>query len=125
MLAAYAARLSPDSPLDALEVGERPEPVDRENWTTVEVRAASLNHHDLWSLRGVGLREEQLPMILGTDAAGVTPDGAEVIVHGVIGADGHGVGRASGARCCPRSIPARWPVTCPCRRRTCCRSRPS
>ncbi len=92
MLAAYAARLSPDSPLDALEVGERPEPVDRENWTTVEVRAASLNHHDLWSLRGVGLREEQLPMILGTDAAGVTPDGAEVIVHGVIGADGHGVG---------------------------------
>jgi NADPH:quinone reductase-like Zn-dependent oxidoreductase len=75
-----------------VEVGERPEPVERENWTTVEVRAASLNHHDLWSLRGVGLREDQLPMILGTDAAGVTPDGAEVIVHGVIGADGHGVG---------------------------------
>jgi NADPH:quinone reductase-like Zn-dependent oxidoreductase len=92
MLAAYAARFSPDSPVDAVEVGERPEPVERDNWTTVEVRAASLNHHDLWSLRGVGLREDQLPMILGTDAAGVTPDGAEVIVHGVIGADGHGVG---------------------------------
>ena len=92
MLAAYAARFSPDSPVDGLEVGERPEPVEREHWTTVEVRAASLNHHDLWSLRGVGLRAEQLPMILGTDAAGVTPDGAEVVVHGVIGADGHGVG---------------------------------
>jgi NADPH:quinone reductase-like Zn-dependent oxidoreductase len=92
MLAAYAARLDADHPLDGLEVGERPEPAEREHWTTVDVRAASLNHHDLWSLRGVGLRPEQLPMILGTDAAGVTPDGREVVVHAVIGATGHGVG---------------------------------
>ncbi|WP_425955963.1 zinc-binding dehydrogenase [Xylanimonas sp. McL0601] len=92
MLAAYAARFSPDSPVDGLEVGERPEPEARENWSVVEVRAASLNHHDLWSLRGVGLRAEQLPMVLGTDAAGVAPDGTEVVVHAVIGADGHGVG---------------------------------
>jgi len=92
MLAATVARFSPDSPLDGLEVGDRPEPDEREHWSTVEVRAAALNHHDLWSLRGVGLRPEQLPMILGTDAAGVAPDGTEVVVHGVIGADGHGVG---------------------------------
>jgi NADPH:quinone reductase-like Zn-dependent oxidoreductase len=92
MLAAYAARLDPDDPLEGLEVGERPEPARREHWTTVDVRAAALNHHDLWSLRGVGLGADQLPMILGTDAAGVTPDGAEVVVHGVVGADGHGVG---------------------------------
>lgn len=90
VIAAYAARFAPDDPVSALEVGERPEPDAREHWTTVDVRAASLNHHDLWSLRGVGLREQQLPMILGTDAAGVTPDGREVVVHGVI--DGHGVG---------------------------------
>ena len=31
-------------------------------------------------------------MILGTDAAGTTADGRRVLVHGVIGADGHGVG---------------------------------
>ncbi|MDO8152211.1 zinc-binding dehydrogenase [Isoptericola sp. b408] len=92
MLAATVARFAPDSPLDGLEVTDRPDPEPREHWTTVEVRAASLNHHDLWSLRGVGLREEQLPMILGTDAAGVAPDGTEVVVHGVVGADGHGVG---------------------------------
>ncbi len=92
MLAAYAARLDADHPLDGLEVGDRPEPAAREHWTTVDVRAASLNHHDLWSLRGVGLRAEQVPMILGTDAAGVTPDGREVVVHAVIGATGHGVG---------------------------------
>ncbi|NNU26076.1 zinc-binding dehydrogenase [Isoptericola sediminis] len=92
MLAATVARFAPDSPLDGLEITDRPDPEPREHWTTVEVRAASLNHHDLWSLRGVGLREEQLPMILGTDAAGVAPDGTEVVVHGVVGADGHGVG---------------------------------
>jgi NADPH:quinone reductase-like Zn-dependent oxidoreductase len=48
------------------------------------VKAASLNHHDLWSLRGVGLREEALPMILGCDAAGLDEDGNEVVVHAVI-----------------------------------------
>lgn len=92
MLAASVTRFSPDSPADGLEVGDRPEPASRDAWTTVDVRAASLNHHDLWSLRGVGLRAEQLPMILGTDAAGYAPDGSAVVVHAVIGADGHGVG---------------------------------
>jgi NADPH:quinone reductase-like Zn-dependent oxidoreductase len=65
-------------------VGERPDPEVLEGWTTVTVKAASLNHHDLWSLRGVGLREEQLPMILGCDAAGLDEDGNEVVVHAVI-----------------------------------------
>ena len=72
MLAAYAARTAPDDPLTALEVGERPEPEVPDGWARVRVRATSLNHHDLWSLRGVGLPEELLPMILGCDAAGVT-----------------------------------------------------
>lgn len=85
VIAAYAARFSPDDPLAALEVGEQPAPEPRDGWTVVDVRAAALNHHDLWSLRGVGLREQQLPMILGTDAAGVTADGREVVVHGVVG----------------------------------------
>jgi NADPH:quinone reductase-like Zn-dependent oxidoreductase len=85
MLAAYAARLSPDDPLSALEVGEVPEPNVPEGWALVEVRAAALNHHDVWSLKGVGLPEERLPMILGCDAAGVDADGSEVIVHSVIG----------------------------------------
>jgi NADPH:quinone reductase-like Zn-dependent oxidoreductase len=85
VLAAYAARISPDDPLSALELGERPEPEAPDGWTTVEVKAASLNHHDLWSLRGVGLPEDRLPMILGCDAAGLDPDGREVIVHSLIG----------------------------------------
>jgi NADPH:quinone reductase-like Zn-dependent oxidoreductase len=51
----------------------------------VQVRAAALNHHDLWSLRGVGLSADRLPMTLGCDAAGVLEDGSEVVVHAVVG----------------------------------------
>ncbi|MCZ4095911.1 zinc-binding dehydrogenase [Streptomyces sp. So13.3] len=99
MFAAYAARIDRDQPLNGLELGERPEPERREGWTTVTVRAASLNHHDLWSLRGVGLGQERLPMILGCDAAGVDENGNEVVLHSVIGQSGHGVGPDE-----PRSI---------------------
>ncbi|WP_329085548.1 MULTISPECIES: zinc-binding dehydrogenase [unclassified Streptosporangium] len=85
MFAVTATRIDPDNPLDGLTLGERPEPEVPDGWTTVTVRAASLNHHDLFSLRGVGLRQEQLPMVLGTDAAGLDEDGNEVIVYSVIG----------------------------------------
>jgi NADPH:quinone reductase-like Zn-dependent oxidoreductase len=84
MLAITATAAAPDDPLSALEVGERPEPEVHPGWEVVEVRSTALNHHDLWSLRGVGLRSEALPMILGCDAAGVTADGREVIVHAVV-----------------------------------------
>jgi NADPH:quinone reductase-like Zn-dependent oxidoreductase len=89
VLAAYAASFHPESPLDGLVVGDRPEPVAPSSWTTVEVKAASLNHHDLWTLRGVGLGADRLPMILGSDAAGTDlSTGADVIVHSVIPSDG-------------------------------------
>jgi NADPH:quinone reductase-like Zn-dependent oxidoreductase len=83
--AAYATRLDSDSPLDGLEIGDVADPQRPEGWTVVSVRAASLNHHDLWSLKGVGLDAARLPMILGCDAAGVDEDGREVIVHALIG----------------------------------------
>lgn len=85
MLAVTAVRFDDHDPLAALEVGERPEPEVPDGWVLVDLRAAALNHHDIWSLRGVGLREEQLPMILGCDGAGVDADGNEVVVHAVIG----------------------------------------
>jgi NADPH:quinone reductase-like Zn-dependent oxidoreductase len=88
MLAAYVDSLNPDDPMAGLVVGDRPEPEAPEGWATVTVKAASLNHHDVFSLRGVGLRAEQLPMILGTDAAGVDEDGNEVIVHSVVSSPG-------------------------------------
>lgn len=92
MLAAYAARISPEDPVAGLEVGEVAEPEPADGWTTVTVKAAALNHHDVWSLKGVGLRAEQLPMVLGTDAAGIDDAGNEVVVHAVIGDPDRGGG---------------------------------
>ncbi|RYU10012.1 zinc-binding dehydrogenase [Nocardioides iriomotensis] len=84
MFAVYAESFSTDDPLSGLVVGERPDPEAPDGWTTVTVKAASLNHHDVWSLRGVGLKEDALPMILGCDAAGYDEDGNEVVVHAVV-----------------------------------------
>lgn len=85
MLAAYVSDFDSDDPVSALQVGERPAPQVPEGWVEVKVKAASLNHHDLWSLRGIGLSASALPMILGCDAAGIDAEGREVIVHSVIG----------------------------------------
>ncbi len=84
MLAASAVRTDPDDPLGCLDVAERPDPDPRPDWVTVRLRAASLNHHDLWSLQGVGLPADRLPMILGCDGAGIDEQGDEVVVHAVI-----------------------------------------
>lgn len=84
MHAVYVEHADPDDPLSALCVGERPEPIAPDGWVTVGVEAAALNHHDVWSLRGVGLPADRMPMILGTDASGLTPGGDPVIVHSVI-----------------------------------------
>jgi NADPH:quinone reductase-like Zn-dependent oxidoreductase len=66
-------------------VGERPEPEVPDGWVAVKVTAASLNMHDIWTLRGVGIKPEQFPMILGCDGAGTLPDGTEVVLHSIIG----------------------------------------
>ena len=94
MFAVYAQSIEKEEPLKALAAGSLPEPAElaaRPGWTTVTVRAAALNHHDLWSLRGVGLSADRLPMILGCDGAGVDEDGNEVVIHSVVGEQGHGV----------------------------------
>ncbi|MFG2076030.1 zinc-binding dehydrogenase [Nonomuraea maritima] len=88
MFAVTATQTDPDNPLAGLTLGEHPDPEPPDGWTTVTVRAAALNHHDLWTLKGVGIRKDRLPIVLGCDAAGVDEDGNEVIVHAVIGSGG-------------------------------------
>lgn len=90
MFAVTAARLRTDDPLAGLELGERPEPAPPDGWTTVSVRAAALNHHDVWTLHGVGISADRLPIVLGCDAAGIDADGNEVVVHAVVSDPGYG-----------------------------------
>lgn len=88
MFAVYAEEPSPEDPLAALRTGDRPEPTVPAGWVPVTVTAASLNMHDVWTLRGVGIKAEQFPMTLGCDGAGTLPDGTEVVLHSVIGDPG-------------------------------------
>src|ERR1700735_2253232 len=85
MFAVTAARIDAEDPLAGLDLGERPEPSPGQGWTTVAVKATALNHHDVWTLRGVGISADRLPMVLGCDAAGLDEDGNEVVVHAVVG----------------------------------------
>ena len=77
MLAAYAVSQSSSDPLSGLVIGQRPDPVARPGWSVVKLRAMGLNHHDVWSLLGVGLPADRLPMILGCDGSGVDEAGNE------------------------------------------------
>jgi NADPH:quinone reductase-like Zn-dependent oxidoreductase len=88
MLAVSCTSQSSEDPLSGLTVGDRPDPQVPDGWVRVRLRAAALNHHDLWSLRGVGLSAERLPMVLGCDGAGLLDDGTEVVVHAVVASPG-------------------------------------
>ncbi len=88
MFAVYASAPNPDDPLSALEQGERPDPEVADGWVEVDVRAASLNMHDVFTLRGVGISEDRFPMILGCDGAGVLDDGTDVVIHSVVPSPG-------------------------------------
>jgi NADPH:quinone reductase-like Zn-dependent oxidoreductase len=88
MFAVYASAPQPDDPLAALVVGERPDAEVPDGWVSVQVKAASLNRHDVFTLRGVGIKEDAFPMVLGCDGAGLLDDGSEVVLHGVIPSGG-------------------------------------
>lgn len=92
MRAAVALSQNATAPLSGLAVQDMPVPAVEPGWSAVKVVTSSLNPHDVWTLRGVGHPAERIPMILGCDAAGVTEDGREVIVHPVFGDPtmGHG-----------------------------------
>jgi NADPH:quinone reductase-like Zn-dependent oxidoreductase len=87
MFAVYATHAAPDDPLSALKVGERPEADVPQGWVRVKVSHASLNRHDLFTLRGLSGHPEGIsyPIILGNDAAGTLDDGTPVVLYPVMG----------------------------------------
>jgi len=85
MRAVVAKSGNNDNLFEGFVVGEHPDPVIPDGWVRVAVKAAALNHHDVWTLRGVATAPENLPIVLGSDASGVLDEGREVIVHAVIG----------------------------------------
>lgn len=96
MAAAYVTTPSADDPAAALFVGGCDVPTPPVDWTRVRVRAAALNMHDIWMLRGIAPLPQDGPCVLGSDGAG-TADGREVIVYPVAPAAGGGTTVPQGA----------------------------
>ncbi|MCG2623380.1 zinc-binding dehydrogenase [Arthrobacter sp. I2-34] len=67
-----------------MTVADVPEPPCRDGWVRVNVRAGSINQHDVWILKGTVPLTVGLPAVIGMDAAGTTDDGQDVIVHAVL-----------------------------------------
>ena len=89
MFSVYANHADVDDPLSALRIGEQPEPQVLEGWTRVKVSHASLNRHDLFTLRGISAHPEgiRFPIIMGNDGAGTLDDGTPVVIYPVMGSD--------------------------------------
>jgi NADPH:quinone reductase-like Zn-dependent oxidoreductase len=81
MFAVYASEPNSANPLAGLVTGDQPAPRVPDGWIAVSVRAASLNMHDVSTLRGRGVSRERFPVILGCDGAGVLEDGSEIVIH--------------------------------------------
>ena len=84
MFAAVAISQNPTDPMSGLVLRDVPAKLARPGWALVQVVSSSLNMHDLWTLRGVGHPPEELPRILGCDAAGYDAEGNRVVVYPVI-----------------------------------------
>jgi NADPH:quinone reductase-like Zn-dependent oxidoreductase len=73
-----AIRIHEDGGPDVLRYEDAPDPVPGDDEVLVELRAASLNHLDLWVRKG--LPSVPKPRILGADGAGLV-DGERVVIN--------------------------------------------
>jgi NADPH:quinone reductase-like Zn-dependent oxidoreductase len=86
MRAAVAVRSDPDDPISAIELRHAfPAPEPGPGQMLVRVAASSVNLHDLWTLRGIGVPKDAFPRVLGCDIAGWDPDGNEIMVTSAFG----------------------------------------
>lgn len=92
MRAAVATSQNLDNPLEGLSLQDMPDPEVPTGWARVRLISASLNPHDVWTLRGVGHPAERIPMILGCDGSGYTDDGQPVIIYPVVADAARGMG---------------------------------
>jgi NADPH:quinone reductase-like Zn-dependent oxidoreductase len=74
-----AVRIHEDGGPEVLRYEEAPDPEPGPGEVLVRLRAASLNHLDIWIRRG--LPSVPKPRILGADGAGVLEDGSRVLIN--------------------------------------------
>ncbi len=114
MRAVFAKTFGGDDPVGNLRIGDVADPVPAPGEVRVRVTAATLNHHDLWTLKGVGSRSFPGSQVLGMDAAGVVdsygdgaragtvPVGDRVVLYPVFGCGACDACLAGDQLLCPR-----------------------
>lgn len=80
-----AAVIYQNGGLDQLVIDDVPTPPVGPNEVVIEVRAAALNHLDIWVRRGRPGLELSMPHILGSDAAGVVAAVGDHVNHVKVG----------------------------------------
>jgi NADPH:quinone reductase-like Zn-dependent oxidoreductase len=76
-----AALIRANGDLDQLVVAEQPAPQAGAGEVVLEVKAAALNHLDIWVRKGRPGMQLPLPHVLGSDAAGVVVEVGEGVEH--------------------------------------------
>ncbi|UKZ80013.1 hypothetical protein TrVFT333_007777 [Trichoderma virens FT-333] len=89
MLAVYAANGDAENPLAGLKVGQVPLPKVPEGWLRVKVEAATVNWHDVFTLKGIGHHSLTFPIVLGCEGVGTLEDGSRVILYPVMISPGY------------------------------------
>ena len=74
-----AVRIHEDGGPEVLRYEDAPAPLPGPDDVLIELRAASLNHLDVWVRKG--LPSVPKPRILGADGAGLDPDGRRVVIN--------------------------------------------
>jgi NADPH:quinone reductase-like Zn-dependent oxidoreductase len=64
---------------EVIEYAERPQPTPTASEVKIEVKAAALNHLDIWTRRGMPGLDLVMPHIPGSDAAGVVVEVGETV----------------------------------------------
>jgi NADPH:quinone reductase-like Zn-dependent oxidoreductase len=72
-----AVQLTGHGGRDVIEYSERPEPTPGPGEVRVDVKAAALNHLDIWTRRGMPGLDLEMPHVPGSDAAGVVVETGE------------------------------------------------
>ncbi len=70
---------------DKLLIEDAPKPEIRADEVLINVKASGINHLDLWIRKGVPGHKFPLPMILGTDIAGLVAEKGELVDNVEIG----------------------------------------
>jgi NADPH:quinone reductase-like Zn-dependent oxidoreductase len=89
MESVWASRGSLTDPISSIRAGRRRIPVAPEGWVKIKMLAASLNQHDIFTLKGIGIVPLKFPLIMGCEGVGELESGEKVMIYPVINKEGH------------------------------------